>query len=404
MSQLSVGPDASFKGLSFLWLELTNRCNLECVHCYTESSPWSGHKDSLTKQDYLRALDEAASAGCREVQFIGGEPTLNSDLPGFIKHASEIGYTFIEVYTNLIRLPEELIKLAKQTGTQFATSVYSADAEVHDAVTGRRGSHARTISNLQRLLNAEIPVRVGYIETDANNGHWDKTVAHLEEMGVADVGFDVARGFGRAAPVSGECDAGELCGRCWDERLCVAPDGQVSPCIMSKAWSVGNIKSASVEQIAFSTEAIQTRSLLYARTRGDDRADDEIQAACRPGCGPSCGPDRATKPGGKTRVCSPDGVCGPDKTCKPDRERKPPGQPGTVKPAGQRCRPDVIDKPGGAKPVTDRCRPDVGCRPQNAVKGPVSPVGRRRPDVIEKAGAGKSASCGPGCRPDTCRP
>ena len=25
-------------GLDFLWLELTNRCNLRCVHCYTESA------------------------------------------------------------------------------------------------------------------------------------------------------------------------------------------------------------------------------------------------------------------------------------------------------------------------------------------------------------------------------
>ena len=25
-------------GLDFLWLELTNRCNLRCVHCYTASA------------------------------------------------------------------------------------------------------------------------------------------------------------------------------------------------------------------------------------------------------------------------------------------------------------------------------------------------------------------------------
>ena len=25
--------------LDFLWLELTNRCNLQCVHCYTQSPP-----------------------------------------------------------------------------------------------------------------------------------------------------------------------------------------------------------------------------------------------------------------------------------------------------------------------------------------------------------------------------
>ena len=27
--------------LNFLWLELTNRCNLQCIHCYTEF--WSSY-------------------------------------------------------------------------------------------------------------------------------------------------------------------------------------------------------------------------------------------------------------------------------------------------------------------------------------------------------------------------
>src|ERR1700724_2144924 len=170
----------SFKGLSFLWLELTNRCNLECVHCYTNSSPRSGDRDSLTRQDYVRALDEAALADCRDVQFIGGEPTLNSDLPGLVVHAAEVGYKFIEVYSNLIRMSDELIEVARSTNTQFATSIYSADPEVHDAVTHRRGSHVRTIANLKRLLNAGISVRAEYIETDMNKDHWSRAASYFK--------------------------------------------------------------------------------------------------------------------------------------------------------------------------------------------------------------------------------
>jgi MoaA/NifB/PqqE/SkfB family radical SAM enzyme len=90
----------SFTGLSFLWLELTNRCNLECVHCYSDSSPRSGDKDVLTKTDYMRAIAEGASAGCQRVQFIGGEPTLNHDLPELMSYASDVGFSYIEVYSN----------------------------------------------------------------------------------------------------------------------------------------------------------------------------------------------------------------------------------------------------------------------------------------------------------------
>ncbi|WP_326710042.1 hypothetical protein OG758_12440 [Streptomyces sp. NBC_01474] len=45
--------------LNFLWLELTNRCNLQCVHCYTESHPLSGDRDVLTTEDYGSVMGQA---------------------------------------------------------------------------------------------------------------------------------------------------------------------------------------------------------------------------------------------------------------------------------------------------------------------------------------------------------
>src|SRR5437763_16448627 len=87
--------------LEFLWLELTNRCNLQCVHCYAESGPRAGATDILNVSDYRRLIDEGRKLGCRQSQFIGGEPTLNADLPACIAHAREVGYSTVEVYSNL---------------------------------------------------------------------------------------------------------------------------------------------------------------------------------------------------------------------------------------------------------------------------------------------------------------
>ena len=59
----------------FMWLEITGRCQLRCVHCYADSGPESGH-GTMTAADWKRVIGEAADAGVRMVQFIGGEPTL----------------------------------------------------------------------------------------------------------------------------------------------------------------------------------------------------------------------------------------------------------------------------------------------------------------------------------------
>jgi uncharacterized radical SAM superfamily Fe-S cluster-containing enzyme len=90
--------------LDFLWLELTNRCNLQCVHCYTDSHPHSGDRDILTKRDYESLMIQAYELGCRKLQFIGGEPQLNTAFYPLLIKAKTVGFEFIEIFSNLTRL------------------------------------------------------------------------------------------------------------------------------------------------------------------------------------------------------------------------------------------------------------------------------------------------------------
>jgi MoaA/NifB/PqqE/SkfB family radical SAM enzyme len=106
--------------VDFLWLELTNRCNLQCIHCYADSGPQAG-KGTLSTADYTRLMTESFALGCRRVQFIGGEPTLYRDLPVLIRTARQMGFEFIEIYTNLTILPEELLQCFVANRVHVAT-------------------------------------------------------------------------------------------------------------------------------------------------------------------------------------------------------------------------------------------------------------------------------------------
>ena len=83
---------------SFLWLEITGKCQLECVHCYAGSSPRGTHGE-MVFDDWKRVISEAADAGVQHVQFIGGEPTLHPHLDELVDHALgarlrvEVGYS-----------------------------------------------------------------------------------------------------------------------------------------------------------------------------------------------------------------------------------------------------------------------------------------------------------------------
>ena len=255
--------DALSDGLRFLWLELTNKCNLSCAHCYAESGPHPSRKDVLTTDDYHRLLDEAVAIGCRAVQFIGGEPTLHRGLPELIARARMLGYEDVEVYTNGTVLTEKLLSCLVENHVNVAVSVYADDPYIHDAVTGRAGSHGRTIANLKRMLSAGLEIRVGVIAMDINKHRVDHTVAFLRELGIGKVGVDGARGIGRGEGVShGDAGLQALCGHCWRGSLCVAPDATVSPCIMSKAWSVGSVAQTGLADLILGPQLHEVRELI----------------------------------------------------------------------------------------------------------------------------------------------
>ena len=217
------GVSEGHRNLDFLWLELTNRCNLKCVHCYTESSPQSKDRDLLMADDYESVMNQAYALGCRRMQFIGGEPQLNRDFMRLLAAAQAIGFDFIEVFTNLTHLSADTIRFAANHGVHFATSVYSYDPIVHDAVTTVRSSHARTVRNLQSLIDHGIETRAAIIVIDQDHAMVESTTEFLRELGVGSVRSSHVREFGRGEAIVGQqAHMSALCGHClgWKALRC----------------------------------------------------------------------------------------------------------------------------------------------------------------------------------------
>jgi sulfatase maturation enzyme AslB (radical SAM superfamily) len=299
--------------LDFLWLELTNRCNLACKHCYAESGPDAGHVDAVGTGMFRELVHQAHGLGCRQIQFIGGEPTLYPALPCLIEEARKVGFTYIEVFTNLIRLPQELLTLFKDNGVSVGTSVYGPCAETHEKVTLRHGSFDYTVGNIRRLISAGIQVRAGLIEMHDNRGVYEETRDFLLSLGVHHVGKDRLRHFGRGKGESDrDADLSELCGSCSGKTLCVGSNGEVTPCIMSRQWSIGSVLCSSLTELATAPQIAALRTRIHDATLAGRCEDGEtLSMQCDPAkpCFP-CGPDASCNP------CTPNVACGPNQ-CRP---------------------------------------------------------------------------------------
>lgn len=120
-------------GVSFMWLEVTGRCQLQCAHCYADSGPYGMH-EVMTAADWRRVIDQAAGIGVSMVQFIGGEPTLYPELPELVDHTLAVGVQ-VEVFSNLVHVTPALGDTFDRPGVRLACSYYSDDPAQHVAVT-----------------------------------------------------------------------------------------------------------------------------------------------------------------------------------------------------------------------------------------------------------------------------
>lgn len=270
-----------------LWLDLTRRCQLACIHCYNESGPQGGH-GTMSREGWLRVLDQAADYGVRNVQFIGGEPTMHPHFAELVDHALNIGL-HVEVYSNLVHVSRRCWELFQRQGLTLATSYYSDRATEHDTVT-RRPSHRRTRANISQAVGLGISVRVGIVTTEGDR-ETDAARRDLAGLGVTRISVDRVRPFGRGGEGEGqEEELSHLCGGCGDGTAAVGPDGTVSPCVFSGHLGVGNVEKTDLADILRGSAMAEISAKIRAVTVGGDPCDP-TETECTPGFpGSECTP------------------------------------------------------------------------------------------------------------------
>lgn len=305
--------------LGFVWLEITGRCQLECVHCYAESGP-AGTHGQMSRDDWRRVIDEAAALGAGMVQFIGGEPTLHPDLEGLIAHARGAGVE-VEVFSNLVHAPARLWEVFGAGGVRLACSYYSDNPEQHAAITGRN-TYMRTKANIVEALARSIPLRVGVIDL-GDTQRTRQATAELAELGVSEIGHDVLRGVGRGVR-TGAAGVEQLCGNCTNGVLAISPSGEVWPCVFSRWLPIGNVLTESLPAIISGERFAQVRHDLDQAFQARERRLPCVPRMCDPQCGPSCGPSCKPScwPTG-SGPCTPKGGCTPNYGGKPKGDERP---------------------------------------------------------------------------------
>ena len=146
--------------LGHLDIELTERCNNACLHCYINRPAGDAQaaRRELTTDQWRDILRQAADLGALSVRFTGGEPLLRTDFANIYLIARRMGLKVI-LFTNARLITPELAGLLERVPplTKLEISVYGMHAASYDAVACAPGAFAEFRRGVDLLLERRIP-------------------------------------------------------------------------------------------------------------------------------------------------------------------------------------------------------------------------------------------------------
>ena len=93
-------------GLQILELEVTNKCNLNCKHCYVDKSAPEEMEFSFAEN----LIKQANDMDVNRLIFTGGEPLLHKNIFELASLSKELGIPQVELFTNGILISDKNVK------------------------------------------------------------------------------------------------------------------------------------------------------------------------------------------------------------------------------------------------------------------------------------------------------
>jgi len=193
-------------------VELTYRCNLDCVFCYNDLS-LRGRQ--MRFNDYAVLLDDLAAMNVLNVTLSGGEPLAHPDFFRIGARARELGFV-VRVKSNGHTLHGEVARRLRDEVDPFIveTSLHGATAATHERQTRVAGSFARLIANIGEMTSLGLRVKVNSTLTIWNESEARGMFELCDQLGVPLI-FDLVvtpRDDGDRAPLALAASAEGICG------------------------------------------------------------------------------------------------------------------------------------------------------------------------------------------------
>lgn len=162
--------------------QITNECNLACLHCIEESGPGKAFKDELSTEAALGIIDQLVQAEVPYVSFSGGEPMVRPDFFQLVERITAGGIG-LKIETNGHYLTKENCKRFKDLGIKAVqVSIDGATPATFNKMRVN-GRFDTATDGIRRLREAGVPVEINFVPARFNIKEIGAVVDLAHELG-----------------------------------------------------------------------------------------------------------------------------------------------------------------------------------------------------------------------------
>lgn len=145
---------------------VTQRCNLNCAHCYAQATDCAT-PDELSTNEGKALIDDLAAFGAPVLLFSGGEPLARRDLPELAAYAVSKGMRAV-ISTNGTLITDALTTQLKDVGLSYVGVSLDGMRAVNDRFRGVDGAFDAALRGMHACQNVGLKVGLRYTITQHN--------------------------------------------------------------------------------------------------------------------------------------------------------------------------------------------------------------------------------------------
>ena len=181
--------------LKIALLEITNRCNLNCLGCGSDSKNIT-NPNELSTSEWFQAIDELNQLGARKIVLSGGEPTLRDDVVKLIIRICTLKMEYA-IISNGFVLPSNILETMREYPPYaFGVSIDGKPA-THNRLRGKKNSFSKLLGTIISLQKEGIPISVNTTIHKENYQELPRLANFLKERRIYGWQIQLAMPFGR---------------------------------------------------------------------------------------------------------------------------------------------------------------------------------------------------------------